>query len=55
MQHLDGLAIYDSTVYRQSGGTCYAHAIADAVISNQMRCFGWRAFTHDELVGMMVN
>ena len=55
MSHLDGVAIYDSQVYLQSGGTCYAHAIADAIISNQVRCFGWKAYSHNELVIMMVD
>lgn len=55
MQYLDGVAIYESNIYKQSGGTCYAHAIADAVISNQIRCFKWKTYTHDELVEMMVD
>ncbi len=55
MDYIDGVAIYESSVYSQSGGTCYAHAIADAILSNQIRIFGWKAITHDMLVEMMVS
>ena len=46
--------VCQSTVHKQSGGTCYAHAIAGAIVANQLRCFGWKAITHDELVSSMV-
>ncbi len=52
---IDGLAVYDNNIYQQNGGTCFAHAIADSVISNQMRCFRWKAYSHNELVMMMVD
>ena len=54
MDYIVGAAIHESSVYSQSGGTCYAHAIADAILSNQIRIFGWKAITHDMLVEMMV-
>lgn len=47
-------AVHSPRVYKQRGGTCYAHAIAGAVVANQLRCFGWKAYQHDELVSMMV-
>lgn len=39
-------AIHDGGVSSQIGGTCYAHAITDALISLQLRNFGWKADTH---------
>lgn len=33
MEILAKEAIHDKTIYKQMGGTCYAHAIASAIIA----------------------
>jgi hypothetical protein len=43
-------AKHHKTPYSQEGGTCYAHAVADALIALQMRCFKWTADQHQDMV-----
>lgn len=48
------MSIHDQQVFKQKGGTCYAHAIADAVYSTQVRQ-GINPESRTGLVNQLIN